>query len=99
MSVSVPASGCESAPVFACVCVIKKKDAVPTARVRCLCSATGEKLAQDDGVVLLQAYSVYVLCMALNGITECFVAAVRVIAARPCLRVVVSLFYLFYLFS
>ncbi|EGD75027.1 hypothetical protein PTSG_07252 [Salpingoeca rosetta] len=35
----------------------------------------GENLAQDDGVLLLQAYSVYVLCMALNGISECFVAA------------------------
>eukprot|EP00043_Microstomoeca_roanoka_P014116 m.139083 g.139083 ORF g.139083 m.139083 type:complete len:573 (+) comp15934_c0_seq1:603-2321(+) len=35
----------------------------------------GEKLAQSEAVVLLQVYCVYVLCMALNGISECFVSA------------------------
>eukprot|EP00055_Hartaetosiga_balthica_P008082 m.28986 g.28986 ORF g.28986 m.28986 type:complete len:635 (-) comp6112_c0_seq1:183-2087(-) len=35
----------------------------------------GEGLANVDGVILLRATSVYVLLLAINGITECFVAA------------------------
>ena len=37
----------------------------------------GEALAVADGVILLRAFSVYVLLLAVNGIAECFVTAVR----------------------
>eukprot|EP00049_Salpingoeca_infusionum_P010903 m.187817 g.187817 ORF g.187817 m.187817 type:complete len:615 (+) comp14781_c1_seq1:200-2044(+) len=35
----------------------------------------GASLSEGEGPLLLQTYSVYILFMALNGITECFVAA------------------------
>lgn len=37
----------------------------------------GTLLSQGDGPLLLRAYAAYVLAMALNGMTEAFVAAVR----------------------
>lgn len=37
----------------------------------------GEQLSQGEGPLLLRAYALYVLTMALNGMTEAFVAAVR----------------------
>lgn len=37
----------------------------------------GKALVAGDGPLLLRAYAVYVFTMGLNGITEAFVAAVR----------------------
>ena len=37
----------------------------------------GATLSDGEGPLLLQAYAGYVFFMSLNGITECFVAAVR----------------------